>query len=46
VKSQRPEILAEIQSSGKLEDAVKAKLDAALDAFAGVFQPSKRAGAA
>jgi F-type H+-transporting ATPase subunit alpha len=43
IKSQQPEILAEIQSSGKLEDAVKAKLDAALDAFAGVFQPSKRA---
>jgi F-type H+-transporting ATPase subunit alpha len=43
VKSQRPEILAEIQSTGKLEDAVKAKLDAALDAFAKVFQPSKPA---
>jgi len=43
VKSQRPEILAEIQSTGKLEDAVKAKLDAALDAFANVFQPSKPA---
>jgi F-type H+/Na+-transporting ATPase subunit alpha len=45
VKSQHPEILAAIQSSGKLEDAVMAKLNAALDAFAGVFQPSKRAQA-
>jgi len=43
VKSQRPEILAEIHGSGKLEDAVKEKLDAALDAFAKVFQPSKPA---
>ncbi|MCX5737824.1 MAG: F0F1 ATP synthase subunit alpha, partial [Proteobacteria bacterium] len=43
VKSQRPEILAEIQSTGRLEDALKAKLDAALDAFANVFQPSKPA---
>ena len=42
VKSQHPEILAAIQSSGKLEDAEAAKLNAALDAFANVFQPSKR----
>ncbi|MBS1107295.1 MAG: synthase alpha subunit [Deltaproteobacteria bacterium] len=45
VKSQHPEILAAIQSSGKLEEAVAAKLNAALDAFADVFQPSKRAHA-
>jgi F-type H+-transporting ATPase subunit alpha len=41
VKSQHPQILAAIQSTGKLDDDVKAKLDAALDAFRGVFQPSK-----
>jgi F-type H+-transporting ATPase subunit alpha len=45
LKSQHPEILAAIQSTGKLEDAVAAKLNAALDAFANVFQPSKRAQA-
>jgi F-type H+-transporting ATPase subunit alpha len=42
VKNRHPEILAGIQATGKLEDDVRAKLDAALDAFAQVFQPSKR----
>jgi F-type H+-transporting ATPase subunit alpha len=46
VKTKHAEILAAIQSTGKLEDDVKAKLDAALDAFAKIFQPSKRASAA
>jgi F-type H+-transporting ATPase subunit alpha len=36
-------ILEAIRSSGKLEDDVKAKLSAALDEFAKVFQPSKAA---
>jgi F-type H+-transporting ATPase subunit alpha len=39
---QQPELLATIASSGKLEDATRAKLDAALDAFAKVFQPSRQ----
>jgi F-type H+-transporting ATPase subunit alpha len=42
IKSRHTEILAAIASTGKLEDATRAKLDAALDAFAQVFQPSKR----
>jgi F-type H+-transporting ATPase subunit alpha len=42
VKSEAPEVLASIQGTGKLEDDVKAKLDAALDKFRDVFQPSKR----
>jgi F-type H+/Na+-transporting ATPase subunit alpha len=46
MKSRHPEILATIQSTGKLEDDVKAKLDAALDEFAKIFQPSKRVSAA
>jgi F-type H+-transporting ATPase subunit alpha len=41
VRSRHPEILASIQGTGKLEDDVKAKLDAALDEFREVFQPSK-----
>ena len=35
-------VVASIQTTGKLEDDVRAKLDGALDAFAQVFQPSKR----
>jgi F-type H+-transporting ATPase subunit alpha len=42
VRGQAAEILAAIQSTGKLEDDVRARLDAALDAFAGVFQPSRQ----
>ncbi len=40
VRSNHADVLSEIRSSGKLEDAVEQKLIAALDAFAGVFQPS------
>ncbi|MCU0668740.1 MAG: F0F1 ATP synthase subunit alpha [Myxococcota bacterium] len=46
IKSRHPEILAAIQSTGKLEDDTRAKIDKALDAFAQIFQPSKSAGAA
>jgi len=42
ISSRHSEILAAIGSTGKLEDATRAKLDAALDAFAQVFQPSRR----
>jgi F-type H+-transporting ATPase subunit alpha len=45
IKSRHPEILAAIQSTGKLEDETRAKIDKALDAFAQIFQPSKTAGA-
>jgi F-type H+/Na+-transporting ATPase subunit alpha len=44
LRSQHPQILAAIQSTGKLEDATRAKLDAALDAFAAIFQPSRARG--
>ena len=40
LRAAHPEILASIQSSGKLEDATREKLDAALDDFAKTFQPS------
>jgi F-type H+-transporting ATPase subunit alpha len=46
IRKQHPEILASIASSGKLDDEVRGRLDAALDAFAEVFQPSRREGAA
>ncbi len=46
IRSQHPEILATIKSSGKLGDDVKAKLDAALDAFGQIFQPTSRGVAA
>jgi F-type H+-transporting ATPase subunit alpha len=46
VRSQHPEILATIGSTGKLEDDVRRKLDAALDDFARIFQPSRREAAA
>jgi len=46
LRSQRAEILAAIRSSGKLEDATRAKLDAALDEFAKIFQPTRPAGEA
>jgi F-type H+/Na+-transporting ATPase subunit alpha len=38
--SQHPDVLEAIRSSGKLEDATKAKLSAALDEFAKIFQPT------
>ena len=40
LRSQHSAILEEIASSGKIEDDLKGKLNAALDAFADVFQPS------
>ena len=40
LRSQHSAILEEIASSGKIEDNLKTKLNAALDAFAEVFQPS------
>src|SRR5690606_18660152 len=46
VRSQHPEILATIKSSGKLEDDVRKKLENALDEFAKIFQPSRREAAA
>ena len=45
IKSRHPEILAAIQSTGKLEDETRNKIDKALDAFAQIFQPTKTAGA-
>jgi F0F1-type ATP synthase alpha subunit len=44
LRQRHPQILSEIKSSGALADAVRGKLDEALDAFGKVFQPS--AGAA
>ena len=41
MKSRHPELLEEIRSTGKLGDELKPKLDAALDAFADVFEPSQ-----
>jgi F-type H+-transporting ATPase subunit alpha len=46
VRSQHPEIAASIKSTGKLDDDVRKKLEAALDAFAKIFQPSRREAAA
>ncbi len=46
VRSQHPELLATIRSSGKLDDDVRSKLDAALDAFAQIFQPTRQGAAA
>jgi F-type H+-transporting ATPase subunit alpha len=46
IQNRHTEILAVIASSEKLEDAVKTKLDAALDEFAKMFQPSSRPEAA
>jgi F-type H+-transporting ATPase subunit alpha len=40
LRVKHPAILAELKSSGALGDAVRSKLDEALDAFAKVFQPS------
>ncbi len=46
IRSQHPELLATIRSSGKLDEDVRGKLDAALDAFAQIFQPTSRGAAA
>jgi len=40
MQSKHPEILEEIRASGALSDELSTKLDAALDAFGEVFQPS------
>jgi F-type H+-transporting ATPase subunit alpha len=42
--TKHPEILEDIRSTGVLSDENRAKLDAALDAFADVFQPSRTGG--
>ncbi len=43
MQSKHPEILEEIRASGALSDELSSKLDAALDAFGEVFQPSGKA---
>ena len=42
IEANNPEILAEIRETGKLSDELKAKLNAALDAFKVTFDPNKR----
>ena len=42
MRSNKGDILTEISSSGKFEDATEQKLIAALDEFAGVFQPTAK----
>ena len=46
VQQNHSEVVEAIRKEGKISDETDAKLRAALDAFAGVFQPSKAAGAA
>jgi F-type H+-transporting ATPase subunit alpha len=46
VRSQHPQVLAQIKATGKLDDDVRKSLEAALDAFAKIFQPSRREEAA
>jgi len=43
MRERHPEILNEIRTSGALGDAVRGKLDEALDAFAKTFQASATA---
>ena len=43
LRGQHPEVLEEIAEHGQLPDDLRVKLDAALDAFASVFQPSASA---
>ncbi len=43
MRERHPEILSEIQSTGQLADALRGKLDEALDAFGQVLQPSAQA---
>ena len=45
MNSRHADVVAAIRESGKLEDATKAKLEAALDEFGKLFQPTARAGA-
>ena len=44
MRSSKADILEEIRSSGKFEDATEQKLRAALDEFAKVFQPTTKGG--
>ena len=44
MRSNKSDILSEISSSGKFEDATEQKLIAALDEFANVFQPTAAKG--
>jgi len=46
LRAQHGDVLATIRESGKLEEGTARKLAAALDAFAGVFQPSRKSQAA
>jgi F-type H+/Na+-transporting ATPase subunit alpha len=45
LRDQHPGVLATIRETGKLEAETRTKLDAALDAFAGIFQPSRKEAA-
>ena len=45
MSSRHADVVAAIRESGKLEDATKGKLEAALDEFGKIFQPTARAGA-
>jgi F-type H+-transporting ATPase subunit alpha len=40
MRAKHPQIMDEIKSSGELSDELKPKLEAALDAFGKVFEPS------
>jgi F-type H+-transporting ATPase subunit alpha len=40
IRTRHGDVLKSIRDTGKLDDDVEAKLTAALDEFAGVFQPS------
>ena len=46
VQHSHSEVVEGIRKQGKLDDDLDAKLQAALDAFAEIFQPSKSASAA
>jgi len=45
VRTNHGDVLKAIRDSGKLEESTEEKLAAALDAFAGVFQPARSPGA-
>ena len=45
VSSRHADVVTAVRDSGKLEDATRTKLEAALDEFAKVFQPSVRGAA-
>ena len=44
VRSNHGDVLKAIRQAGKLDDEIEQKLAAALDEFAGVFQPSSKSG--